>query len=366
MEKDSVLEAIYSSALKPNQWLETLEIINKYLESSHIFIAERSSISESPISFVESGFERGHFESYQQHFFAVDLWSHALIHKKHNEFHASHKVVDDRLFEQSEIYQDFARPAGIRNGIGCLFTDHSSGIHAEIGVMRDASRGRYSDVDVNRANSLIPHINNALELSKEYRRINVQVSELSAILDHSRDALALFTLEGKILYHNAPWEQWLAKTRIAKSSNKSLYWHTPSLQNQFIQTLNKYKNGDSQSVNFFIQDAGKLLNLQIKPTRHEFVSAIGHHSIEAALVSIISCGNENGPDLTAMKMMYRMTQAEAEVAALLCKGQNAEEIAHYRGSSIGTIRQQIKSCLHKTASSNQTMMMTKLFRLIYY
>ncbi|MFP6846259.1 MAG: helix-turn-helix transcriptional regulator [Thalassolituus sp.] len=366
MEKDSVLEAIYSSALKPEQWLETLEIINRYLDSSHIFIAERSSISESPISFVESGFESGHFETYQQHFFTVDLWSHALIPKKHNEFHASHNVVDDKVFEQSEIYQDFARPAGVRNGIGCILTDNFSGIHAEIGVMRDASRGRYNDTDVHRANSLIPHINSALKLSREYRRINAQATALSSILDQSRDAFALFTLEGKILYHNALWEQWLAKTRIAKTVNNSLYWQIPNLQNQFHKALNQYKNSDGQLVNYFIQDAGKLLNLQMKPTRHEFSSAVGHHSIAAALVTIISCGNGTGPDTTAMKMMYRMTQAEAEVVALLCQGITTEEISHFRGSSIGTIRQQIKSCLHKTESSNQTVMITKLLRLISY
>lgn len=63
----------------------------------------------------------------------------------------------------------------------------------------------------------------------------------------------------------------------------------------------------------------------------------------------------NFPD-DALRALYDLTPAETEIANGLLMGYSPEEISCLRRVSTGTVRQQIKSMLNKTATGRQSDM----------
>lgn len=73
-----LIELIYSAIHQPELWVLILDEVRKTIDSTHAFIAVRSSADDSPVGFYETGFGHRHFETYQKHFYKVDLWTQNL------------------------------------------------------------------------------------------------------------------------------------------------------------------------------------------------------------------------------------------------------------------------------------------------
>jgi DNA-binding CsgD family transcriptional regulator len=64
---------------------------------------------------------------------------------------------------------------------------------------------------------------------------------------------------------------------------------------------------------------------------------------------------EAGPPLKAelVKKLFSLTEAEAHLAVALCDGKTLEEISVERGTTVNTVRSQLKSVFGKTGASRQ-------------
>ncbi|WP_390913635.1 hypothetical protein [Pseudosulfitobacter sp. SM2401] len=92
------------------------------------------------------------------------------------------------------------------------------------------------------------------------------------------------------------------------------------------------------------QDGQRLIILQIRVVSHE------DRTFLAAVSSNVHWPNEYQEWL---HRAYGLTSAECEIVRLIVDCQNITEIAHSRGRSEGTIRNQVKSIFAKTGSRNQ-------------
>jgi DNA-binding CsgD family transcriptional regulator len=88
----------------------------------------------------------------------------------------------------------------------------------------------------------------------------------------------------------------------------------------------------------------------------------GPLALARALLSIRAPRPAPAPD-AVLRDAYGLTAAEAAVALLLATGRDLTEIAHRRGSAVGTVRNQVKALLAKTGSRRQTELIIKLQRL---
>ncbi|HDY7695815.1 TPA: helix-turn-helix transcriptional regulator [Vibrio vulnificus] len=366
VDQIDIVKQIYSTIEKPELWQEVLVRLSEILGSSHAFIASRSSVDHSPSRFVAHGFESGHFETYQEHFYKVDLWTQGLAQHDANQFHASHLVCNDKDFVDSEIYSDFAKPAAIRNSIGCLLAKPDSPLITEIAFMSGPDTAYYSQQQVVAANAFLPHIDHALGMSLRMQQANAAGAQ-DALLDVLPEAIFVCDHHAELRYLNASAQVLLSNSTLFQSST----FFSRRLSFASAQTDAQFKLGLNQSAailgaefdkRFYAWDAHIVYRVTLKPWFYQVVTPIGPHNVACCLVVVQACASRLKIHPQEIMSLFSLTLAEAEVTSLLCSGSLVDEIAVLRDATSNTIRQQIKACLAKTATRNQAELVAKVIR----
>lgn len=368
VDKLDIIKQIYSTIEKPDIWRDLLVRISDTLGSSHAFIASRLSVDHSPSCFVAHGFESGHFETYQDHFYKVDWWTQGLALQSGNRFHPSHLVCNDNAFRHSEIYTDFAKPAAIRNSIGCLLAKPDSELITELAFMSGSDSNYYSKTQIEMANSLLPHIEHALEISQRMREKKPSETQHS-LLDILSDAIFVCDHKAELLYFNASAQALLSHSklfRLPSHSSGRLIFDSSAVDAKFHLALSASlcANLDSRCDRFYASDKQSVYRITLKPWFHQQLTPIGQQTIACSLVMVQACASQFEIVPQDIMLLFSLTLAEAQVCRLLCSGALVDEIAMIRHATPNTIRQQIKSCLAKTNTRNQAELVGKLIRSV--
>lgn len=61
-----------------------------------------------------------------------------------------------------------------------------------------------------------------------------------------------------------------------------------------------------------------------------------------------------------VQSVFNLTDAEADLAIVLCAGKTLDDIAVDRGTSINTVKSQMKSIYYKTGTNRQTELVSTL------
>ena len=360
---DDLIHQIYNAIDEPHTWKDVLANIARELNSTHIFLAARAGVDQQPFAFVESGFDDGHFDLYQQYFYQIDEWTQGVAKFAPNQFHSSHYVVDDKAFVKSEIYNDFARPGGIRHGMGCLMLDEEEGMMAEVGIMRGLGTDFYDEPTRLAANSLIKHVQQSLAISKKMQALGARHGDFQQLLDATRAAVFICNDAGVMLEANQLAQELLSASRILKlGSLKQLYFLDRDAQLQF-ESL-KLQMGliisGANDFSFSLQSGAIRYRVKLQPWMHSQIHALGVAKIPALMLSIRPMRGEIKPDAQDLMAIYRFTKAESEVAVLICRGLTPAEISVMRNTSLMTVRQQLKTCMHKALVHSQAELVAKL------
>ena len=363
MAYEDLIHQIYNAIDEPHTWQEVLANIAKELNSTHIFLAARAGVDQQPFAFVDSGFDDGHFELYQQYFYQIDEWTQGVAKFAPNQFHSSHYVVDDKEFVKSEIYNDFARPGGIRHGMGCLMLDAEEGMMAEVGIMRGLGTDFYDESTRVVASHLIKHVQQSLAISKKMQALGARRGDFQQLLDATREAVFICSDAGILLEANQMAYELLGNAKILKvDSLKQLYFIDRDAQRR-LETL-KLQMGmlisGTNDFAFSLEVRAIRYRVKLQPWMHSQIHALGVAKIPALMLSIRPMRGELKPDAQDLMAIYRFTKAEADVAALLCLGVTLTEIAAMRNTSLTTVRQQVKTCMHKALVHSQAELVAKL------
>lgn len=360
MSDEDLIYQIYNTLYDPNTWQETLATIAESLDSTHVFLLARNHASSQPIAFVESGFENNYFKQYQDYFYQHDIWTNSLIGHAENQFHASHKVCDDNTFLQSEIYNDFASPAKIRHSMGCLITNPSQGMVAEIGLMRGLDQPHYSDNLQSRANRLVKHIQQSITIAQHLQLQNIELHGFQQFLNSYKHAVFICNSKGRLAQYNSTTDHLLRTANlIKKDSAGNIAFIDGNAQKNFEKALSTKETINIQ-YSFSLAHTSGVSKVKIQPWIYAQPQTLGLHRQAAVMVEIKPIRQHIHLVLTDLIHHYGLTRAEAEVVQALCRGSTLQEIAHLRKASIHTIRQQVKFCLNKTTTRSQAELVSKV------
>jgi DNA-binding CsgD family transcriptional regulator len=87
----------------------------------------------------------------------------------------------------------------------------------------------------------------------------------------------------------------------------------------------------------------------------DVISVIGSPSLgrRSVTVCISAPKATDGTLMSRLRALYGLAQAEAEVALGIAAGASVSELAHERGTSVGTVRIQVKAIASKLGCSRQ-------------
>lgn len=363
MSSDELILQIYNTLDELHTWQAVLAAMAQELDSTHVFLLARTGVKAQPSAFIETGFSHGYFDLYQQYFYQHDIWTQGMISKAPNQFHGSHEVCDDRDYLQSEIYNDFAEAEGIRHSMGCLIVSNDQGMFDEVGFMRDEAKGHYDEKTCLHATGLVKHLQQALGVAQRLHQLNARANEFQQLLNHSKEAILICNEQDVLLQFNTAAEQLLRRgDMIRLNSTKQLVFMDGNAQLQFgaITARMALLANVSGDEGFILHSQQQVYRLKIQPWLYSHVNALGAIQVPALMLTLQPIRTSTTLSIADIMSHFGFTKAEAEVAERLCQGLSIEEIAASRNASLYTVRQQVKTCLHKAQCRNQV----KLVRAI--
>ncbi|MGP1716283.1 MAG: helix-turn-helix transcriptional regulator [Methylophilus sp.] len=289
-------------------------------------------------------------------------------------FH-DHEVFDDHYVANSEFYQAFLLPYGVRY-LSALKVIEDDDISFSISCLRGPEQGPLSGEAIQFIHRLLPHLHRAVRINTSHFIYSTQALIGHTLINKLKQPVILTTITGKVVLTNDAAQQLLANTGLVSVHEQYLCMPESSLS-QFLAECaaieqhiknGQYAHGESHSY--------KVLNLQAKNHcgQAEKLLALylplvpqctlGMFGLRPLIMLMFYHPESTAPvDTTLLSAAFGLSPAECRIASMLAEGYAVIEIAAYLGKKEDTIRKQLQSIYQKTSTNRQPELIKLLMHL---
>lgn len=274
-----------------------------------------------------------------------------------------HIVPDRKRLERTygEEYTKFitATDSYYHTGGAILFMDEVRS--AGIGLQRNRSMGVWNKQQIDKLNTLVPHLQRAINIQKEFVRLQTREQALRQGLDRMLMGLILFDRNLQPIYINPVAESILEYHPSIEMQNNKIYAHeygyTERLHKALVSAVSSVDDSDpaksSTALGLRHPDCATTLPVLIAPV-HGVLHGFETDGSFAHAVMCLSDPDRSHPiEADKLAAVYSLTPAEAEVAISITNGLSAEEVATMNAVAISTIRTQLKAIFRKMGINHQ-------------
>jgi DNA-binding CsgD family transcriptional regulator/PAS domain-containing protein len=299
---------------------------------------------------------------YQEYYYALDPYATAAARQPQLTALLGDELVPPQVVRASEYYHDYSVPFGICHVVGATALLHpSASAMMVIAVHRPHDAPPFTDVERQRLNVLLPHLQRALQLRQRLGVLEAQAQTGFAALDALSLGVIVVTADGALVFANAAAEAMARRDEGLRLGGRlSGLGAMHPLEAQALRgLLYAVTHGGAGGMLRVTRRTQPPLAVLVAPLPTRFHPAT---ALAPALALVLITDPADGPMLTALALqqLFRLTGAEAGVALALVEGRSAEEIAAERGVSLPTVRTQIRQILAKT----ETLHLRDMVRLL--
>lgn len=363
IEVSTVIGHIYEASYRPSFWPKALESIAKFTHSSSAALMYQDNELESVgdaytynISAEASAKHQayGLDPNFRIMSESIPLGKAAAI---------DHIIQDRKQLENiyGEEFNKLLAEAGMYYLGGALLYMDDVRV-AAIGLQRERSIGGWTGPQIDKLNVLIPHLQRALNIQKEFARLYTSKQALHRGLDKLIMGMILFDKELRVIYINPVARSILEYHPAISLANDKISAHSKKQTKKIHDALIVAVSPD--------QPAQEL-------SRSGFSIGLRHPDYHSPLPILISHtqgildGFESGGHLAHAVMyfsdpdkalpivadelsgVYGLTPAEAQVAVSIANGISPCDIASSNDVAISTVRSQLKAVYSKVGVNSQ-------------
>lgn len=276
-----------------------------------------------------------------------------------------HRVFDEAARERSAIYRDWTERLGMIDSIAVLALRDES----YLGVWsagRHKSAGYFTDKEVAIMRAIAPHLRRAVTISNVLDTKRLEARALEVTLDALKSAVAIVGNGGMLLHANAAAERHMRSGGPIMRKAGMLSARLPEQCAAFDAALAKALEGDEAigksglGVPLAGEDGGvgaaHILPLAVGDVRTRLMPQ--------ALAAVFVTGASDPPaGHEGFGAIYRLTQSETRVLALLVEGASVAEIATALGNAEATVRTHLGRLYSKTGTKQQSELVALAARL---
>lgn len=221
---------------------------------------------------------------------------------------------------------------------------------------RDANDAQdFSSRDERLALELMPHLRQAVQLTRSMTDAQTQICELHEAMDRFRLGLLMCDPDGTLCWSNEAAEQLLARRdALWLNSERQLTTRSAKETGALRQTIAKAARDAPES-----DDPHFLLVL--RGTRGDPLQVRCHGLGQGrTLVMLRNPNSDSSLPPALLRQLFGLSPAESRLAAALCIGSTLNEYAAQAGITIGTARYQLKQVMAKTQVSKQSQLVQQL------
>jgi DNA-binding CsgD family transcriptional regulator len=359
---------VYDAALDSAQWPIVLQDVCRSIEAtSALFFTQDLRTGETEL-ISSFRFTQAELARYGEYYHRHDLWAEAVKAFPLGLAHRCSDLVPDRVFEQSEIWNDYGshmRP-GVFFCIGASVAVDRT--HAGIvGFHRPRDARNFLKDDCSRVGHMLPHLQRALQVRASVAHA-VNAERLAhAVLESLETAVVTVRENGSVAYANG--------AAIAIDSRNDGF----SLGSQ-MSCVSGLRARETAELRMAIAKAarttaGKVLEsggIVLLPRAHgerPYVVIVSPLSIKVvreplALLVVIDPERRPSPPSSLLIRVFGLTAAEARLAIAMCRGLTLTEAAWEFCLSRHTVRTQLRRVFAKTGTTRQAALIRLLGSLM--
>jgi DNA-binding CsgD family transcriptional regulator/PAS domain-containing protein len=308
------------------------------------------------------GVERRWMESYALEYASDDILAHRIAASPIAHFYASNLDVPERdRFREIRFFREWVEPQGMAYAAGSIVL-REGGWDTQIFLQRGPQHPPFAREEMELFNRLVPHVQRAIQMRQRFAELQVGQDFLASGLNVLAMPTFLFDETSRVAHMNRSAEAMLEEHDSLSIEGGHLLTGDAAVTrklNYELANAIRASRGNGSELNgvVLLPRIGRLpLMLMIAPLPVAGASAV----CGAAL--LFAFNPESTPPITAdmVRRLFGLSEAEAELAVALCSGKTLDEAAAARGTSINTIRSQLKSVFAKTGTKRQADLVSLL------
>lgn len=358
---EPLLSSLYDGVMAPGGFQKFIEAMRDAFRLKGVVLCTRHAVSLDMKGLWLCGTDPKYMESYTLEYASEDVLARHIATSPIAHFYASNLDVPERdHFTEIRFYREWAQPQGMAYAAGSIVL-REGGWDTQIFLQRGPQHGPFTRSELNQYNRLLPHVQRAIQMRQRFAELQVGQDFLASGLDVLSMPTFLFEETGRIAHRNRSADALLRSCEGFSVEDGHLltgdYAITRKLNFELTNAIQASRgNGSELNRVVLLPRLGRLpLMLMIAPLR---VSA----GVVCGAALLFAFDPESTPPITAntVSSLFTLTEAEAELAVALCSGKTLDEAAEARGTTIHTIRSQLKSIFAKTGTKRQADLVSLL------
>jgi DNA-binding CsgD family transcriptional regulator/PAS domain-containing protein len=355
-ELGDLVATIYDAALDRTRWSEVLERIADSVQaqgSALIMQHRQSGRGEGIFSRVDPASHVDYF----RHFAAINPLIPASEHLRSGAVTTDRDIVPRDQFVRSEYFRDFLLPNDMSSMLSLTVLREGDN-HCAFNFCRRPGREEHGQAQVALAGSLMPHLQRAFAISIRLAQAEAGLGASAGVLDRLACGVVVFDASGAVMHANAAAERIAAANDGFSLGQRGVAAPGVDLP---AAVLRAARHGEGASLLLRRTSGGHGVSALVVPLRHE---PVWLWQRPAALLIL------GDPDAPAngvearLGALYKLTAAEANVAAQLMTGASPQEIGARLGIGMPTVRQHLSRTLAKTGTTRQAELVHLLLRTV--
>lgn len=336
-------DEIYQAPFVPEIWPRLLDRISKSIGAEGALLA---NVSDPKLPWIAS---EGVLDLYTAFF--RDGWAfdnprtHALVNIPHRGFMSDADHLNEEWMADQAIYRDFLWPQGFGYAAGTVI-ESPGDVTVAISIDKRRELGPVSRQDLLYLDQLRPHLSRAAILANrlEYAKIEAALHALKIV----NIPAATIRLDGRVLATNHLFENYSGKVTIG--AQDLLHFSNAAIANFYQAVVAGREKRTGKSFPLKATDGTPPAILHFFPiagvAREIFLQV-------AYFIIITPASPSNGTPAEIIKGLFDLTPTESKIAERLTRGELISEIARGEGTTVETVRSQVKAILSKSGMASQ-------------
>lgn len=352
-----LLAEIYDAALGELTWEVPLGRITSELNATTGIVFSMDPSTEEMHWSHSTGLSESAEQEYTSHFAAVDPLLPPAISQA-GLAAPDHALIPRRVYESSEIYNDYLQKIGLGTLLGSVFLCTPKRI-AALSVLRDVQRGLFSAQETARLTMLVPHLIRAIRIADLIEREQWRALALHRALDLVPFGVVLLQPGSRVLDANAGAVRILATCPGANLRRGQLRLDAlPSsqhLRKAIAVMFDRMRVRGTAPCAFMTLERPwplRPLRVAVLPFHERCPMSAG---LPRPTVAVCLFDGETGSttNTDVLQTLFGLTVREAQIGLHLAQGRTLRETADELAITLETARSHLKHALHKTGAKNQ-------------
>lgn len=355
MLPSTLIDALYGGLLDATPWEEFLRVLSAHLDSSYATLILTVPGASNPGTIVTPDANPQMAEDYSASFFASD----PFIGLPEGEVVTFADFVGSDGTDLAEFRRAFLDAAGGDQILG-VDLRAASGFEARIRVTRDRSRPDFTRIERDTLQQLVPHVRNAIRLYERLAAIGTEQGVFQGAIEQMAVATIIVDHGGRILRTNARADHLLEQNDgIGRTGNRLLFGGRD--EQKALESLLRTLGVESDPrgiapLRLRVERPSGARDLAIVAQPVAGPAFMRGATAAAVALFVSEPGSRTGPSPEAIRDLFQLTPAEAQLAATLANGASLIDAADRLGVTHNTVRGHLRAIFAKTGVRRQSQL----------